>query len=333
MAEKEATINDAGQEKTEEEASSASEKNFNPKAIGDDIVSTVDFEEADVSPEGEHNTDGDAEGEETGEGEETEEEEAAEVKAEEERKAAEEAAAAQKDKGFHDHPDWKKREEKHKDELSERDRTIESLRQENESLKASVKPEDVETEWSNMSEDDREDLLEDDPTKYHRLAREHDAAVAEKEREVKEFQKRKDDWEKRQDQTFADYAEANPGFTEMWGNGQKGSSKLYDYMIEHPGHNAISAHMMLTKGAADGDKEVVERVRAELAEEHKKDIEAAKKQAVKEYKAKARAGTLIGGDGILPAGDLQDESLQNTNNHGGLVGTLAERLKAKRVNA
>jgi hypothetical protein len=94
-------------------------------------------------------------------------------------------------------------------------------------------------------------------------------------------------------------------------------------MSEHPGHNAISAHMVLTKTkeSVDLDSKIKEAVAKAV-----KETEA---RVVKNFQAKRNATVLDGGTaGGAPT--EPDAELQNTKERGGITNVLASRLRSLR---
>jgi len=120
------------------------------------------------------------------------------------------------------------------------------------------------------------------------------------------------------DRTYAKFAEEHPDFIEKWDSGE-----IKAYMKKHPGHTAMSAYLMITKEARE--KAIEEQVKAKL----QKDLAAAAEAKQRELAAKAKARTL--GAGGLGAGLLKpDDDLKNTASRGGLVNTIAEKLRQMR---
>jgi len=117
------------------------------------------------------------------------------------------------------------------------------------------------------------------------------------------------------EETFTSYAKENQSFDKMWESGE-----IKKYMDEHPGHNAISAHMILTKGS-----EVEERVKAAKAEA----IKETEARMLANQKAKRNATVLDGGPGAGTQPDA-DSVLNDTKSSGGLTSVLADRLRALR---
>jgi hypothetical protein len=115
--------------------------------------------------------------------------------------------------------------------------------------------------------------------------------------------------------TYDQYVKDNPDFETMW---QK--KEIQGYMQKHPGHNPMSAHMQLTEKAR-----VQKAVEAALTE-HGKKIE-------KNIRAKYKAGTLAGGTAATRVAFSEEEApeLKDTKAHGGIVSTIAGRLRSMRA--
>ncbi len=114
-------------------------------------------------------------------------------------------------------------------------------------------------------------------------------------------------------ETFKDYAKKNPDFDDMWESGD-----IKAFMDKNPGHNAISAHQMLTQE---------NRIKAAAEEAAKK----AREDTIKEFKIKRNAAVLTGGPSApVPTGGIPDE-LRDTKKFGGRTNVLAQRLAALRA--
>ena len=109
--------------------------------------------------------------------------------------------------------------------------------------------------------------------------------------------------------TFDSYREKNPDFDKMWKSGE-----IPKFMQANPGHNAISAHQMLTMDA---------RIK-EAAEKAAKETEA---KVLADVKAKRSAQVLGGGPAVTGGGAKDvDAALQDTKQHGGKAAVLARKI-------
>jgi len=113
--------------------------------------------------------------------------------------------------------------------------------------------------------------------------------------------------------TFSSYAEANPDFNDLWESGE-----IQKFMDENPGHNAISAHQMLT-----GEARVQARIDAAVKE--------ATEKITANFRAKRNAEVLSGGPARQSSGgaDVPVE-LTNTKKYGGRTSVLTSILQASR---
>jgi hypothetical protein len=119
--------------------------------------------------------------------------------------------------------------------------------------------------------------------------------------------------ESRIETTYSSYAKENPDFEKMWDTGE-----LNAFMQKNPGHNAISAHMILT-----------EQSRREAAV--KNAVAEALEKAETERKAKRKAVVLGAGPAAVPAGGDGDAVLKEPHKYGGATSVLASRLAARRT--
>ena len=155
-----------------------------------------------------------------------------------------------------------------------------------------------------MTDDELREWQEDDPKGYAaNLARQ---TRSELKAEIMEELANKSTEDKIAN-TFDDYADKNPTFNEMWNSGE-----LQRFMNVNPGHNAMSAHMMLTSDAR-------------IEEERNKATEEAEKRAAKKYKAKAHSSVLGGGPSHGGQSDLIPTELEDTKKFGGQTTVLVKR--------
>jgi hypothetical protein len=165
-----------------------------------------------------------------------------------------------------------------------------------------------------MSKEELIEWFEDDPVGYeaNRFAQFlHEAEVIRTQRE--EGAKRANTVK----ETFDSYVKENPDFQDRWASGE-----IKRYMETHPGHNAISAHMMLTK-EKEGERTqtLVDKAVRDAVEKERAN-----------FRAKRNADTIGDGAGSIKPGSGGDE-LKDTNSQGGLVSAIAGRLSRMRQQA
>lgn len=117
------------------------------------------------------------------------------------------------------------------------------------------------------------------------------------------------------EKTFSTYAAENPTFNAMWESGE-----IERFMDANPGHNAISAHMILAKG--DGSA----ATQAAVA----KAVKEAEERVTKNFLAKRNATVLAPGAAPRATADGIDPALTETSKYGGTKAVLASRLAAMR---
>lgn len=115
--------------------------------------------------------------------------------------------------------------------------------------------------------------------------------------------------------TFQTYEKNHADFKPMWESG-----KIEEYMNEHPGHNAISAHMTLT--IEDRIKDAVDKA-----------VKETEQRVIKNFQAKRDAGTMGDAGGGGRGSENTDNGLNNTKQSGGLVAAIAARLSERRRGA
>ncbi len=209
---------------------------------------------------------------------------------------------------FHKHPRWQEREK----ELKElRDRTS-RLEIENDILKSTAAtpktptpaPKPAYIDITQMKPDELEKALRDDPASllanmYLQVRTEVlsdiQATTATQTREQKV------------NETFRTFASEHPDFDDKWKSGE-----TKKFMDDHPGHNAISAYLLMTMDSR-------------IQEEKSKAAKEAEKKALANQKAKRTATTLSGNSSSVPQGD-GDEELKDTKKSGGLTQALTQRL-------
>ena len=108
------------------------------------------------------------------------------------------------------------------------------------------------------------------------------------------------------ERTFSQYGEKDPTFVKMWEDGS-----IKDFMAKNPGHNAISAHMEITREARE--KAIRDGAVKETTDKLMKDL-----------KEKKIRQTLTGG--VVPGLEVDSkEALKNTKKHGGAAAVIAAR--------
>lgn len=162
---------------------------------------------------------------------------------------------------------------------------------------------------SKLSDDDLRDWIDENPREYTenllKMLR-HDLRG-----EVKEDLDT-NQMEQRVEATFNSFAKANPDFDKMWDTAQ-----LQQFMDANPGHNAISAYMILTEES---------RIQAAVD----KAVKEAEEKVRKDYETK-RSSQVLGdgpGSGGRPVMD-ENADLTDTMSGGGLIATLAKRSLAR----
>jgi len=120
-------------------------------------------------------------------------------------------------------------------------------------------------------------------------------------------------------ETFAKYEKDNPDFTELWNKGE-----IEAFMRANPGHNAISAHMILTSEA---------RTKALVDAAVSKANKETEERVTKNFMAKRNAAGVGSGPAHNPDGSETPSELKDTKAHGGLTAVSANRLRAMRRGA
>jgi hypothetical protein len=174
---------------------------------------------------------------------------------------------------------------------------------------------------SKMSDDELLDWQSDDPKGYHTNLQKMVEYQIQKgiEDGLKKTteQSKKEEFETKVEKTFSSYAKENPDFDSMWDKGE-----IQAYMEEHPGHNAISAHMALT---------AENRMQAKIDEAVAKALE----EADTARRSTRKAGAIIpAGPGTTPSAPAKrDAELANPKQFGGATSVLAARLERRRAQA
>jgi len=168
-----------------------------------------------------------------------------------------------------------------------------------------------------MSPEEVREWMEDDPIGYeaNRFAQFH----YESKKLLEQEQTQKATTSKIED-TFTSYAKENPDFDELWNSG-----KIEEFMQAHPGHNAISAHMILSAQTRNAD---IEKRIADAAATAAKEAE---ERVIKNFQAKRNATVLSEGPAHRGGGDNgAPAELKNTKQYGGKTAVMAQRLEAMR---
>jgi tRNA(Ile)-lysidine synthase TilS/MesJ len=166
-----------------------------------------------------------------------------------------------------------------------------------------------------MSKEELLEWFEDDPIGYEanrfaQFVHEGEILRAQREESVKRTNTIK--------QTFDNYEKDNPDFKEAWESG-----KIKQFMDAHPGHNAISAHMMMSKSA--NRQSEVEKIQAQIDQA----VNAAVEKERKNFAAKRNADTIGDGSGGVKTGAGANE-LADTKSQGGLISAISARLAKSR---
>jgi len=184
--------------------------------------------------------------------------------------------------------------------------------------KADVKQEQAFRDWTQMKDEELLEWQTSDPKGYlENLKAFTQHAIQSGINEFKEqFQKQVEQqtYEQKIQSTYEAYAKENPDFDEMWDSGE-----LKDFMDKHPGHNAISAHIMLT--AEKRQQEAIEKAVAE----------ALKKKEAEIKSKRAAAKVISAGPAVVPTpASESDDRLKNPTQYGGKANVLVQRLLERR---
>jgi hypothetical protein len=116
------------------------------------------------------------------------------------------------------------------------------------------------------------------------------------------------------EETYRTYAQDNPDFDQLWDSGD-----IRKFMDEHPGHNAISAHMAMTAEARQ-EKAIKDAVAKAL-----KEADTARRSVRKTASILGQGPTAAP---TSPAASTED--IKNPNKFGGHTSVLAARLAERR---
>lgn len=119
-------------------------------------------------------------------------------------------------------------------------------------------------------------------------------------------------------ETYDVYAKSHPDFPSKWNSGD-----IQRFIRSHPGHNAISAHMMLS----EADREA--QIQARIDEAVAKATKEAEGKVVKNFQAK-RTATLVNEAGSPTAVEGAPDELKHPDKYGGVTAALARRLERLR---
>lgn len=161
--------------------------------------------------------------------------------------------------------------------------------------------------FKNIAEMDEDDLREwqaDDPKGYaanillqakHELGQDFDQKLSAQDRETAI------------DSTFQKYGDKNPDFWDKWDSGD-----IQKFMKDNPGHNAISAHQILTN----------ENRESEIRTEEKEKL-------LKQLKLKGNINSLGPSGTVVPEMQGGADALKNPDKHGGVTNVLLQRHNAR----
>jgi len=153
-------------------------------------------------------------------------------------------------------------------------------------------------DFSSLEHEDLVAMMADDPKNFIQTLT---SAIRESVSKDVRQESATSDYNSKVENTIDQYADDNPTFEKMWDEG-----KLQSYMEKNPGHNAISAHMVITmeQRVTDAKKEGAET-------------------AAKNFSTKQNNQVLNSGPSISP--DQRDAALKNPGKFGGRSAVLAAR--------
>jgi hypothetical protein len=219
----------------------------------------------------------------------------------------------EKPQPYHKDPAWQrimKEREEAKEETARVKAEVQSVKAEMESLKATrVQPQREEklpyVDITTMEVDKLQEWQMEDPKGYAANL------YAQMRYEFRKEEEQRSGMQRVQSSiagTFEDYKTKNPDFDPMWKSGE-----LKKFMDDHPGHNAISAHQLLTM-----DKRI-----QEASEKASKETEA---KVLANQKAKRSAQVLGGAPAVVGGDQGIDEAFKDTKSHGGKAAVLAKKI-------
>lgn len=157
---------------------------------------------------------------------------------------------------------------------------------------------------ADMDEDELREFQADDPKGYaanllqqakYELSQDFENTLSAKDRETAI------------DSTFQTYGDKNPDFWDKWNSGE-----LKKFMDTNPGHNAISAHLILTS----------ENRETTIRSEERKKLQD-------EYKLKGNINSLGPSGTFTPEMTGGSDALKNPEKHGGVTNVLLQRHNAR----
>lgn len=121
--------------------------------------------------------------------------------------------------------------------------------------------------------------------------------------------------------TFDGFGEKHEDFWEQWDDG---NGPIKQFMDENPGHNAISAYLILNQDRQE------QETQAKVDAAVKEAVDKAKSEWAKNQKAKRYATVLGSGPASAPAIGDDDGVLKDTKKYGGFAAVAAERIRRMR---
>ena len=213
---------------------------------------------------------------------------------------------------FDQHPDWQRMMKERDDARIEAAVAKAKL----EAVAPKVEPAPKELPYKDITQMSKEELIEwqeDDPKGY---AANLYAQI--KYEQIQEFKREQAEQAQTSSikKTYQTYEKENPDFRKMWDSGA-----ITEFMQKNPGHNAISAHMVMTSQA---------KTAAAVA----KAAKDAEEKVTKNFAAKRHAQVITDGvDGARASKSEPDKEIKDTKQHGGITSVLASRLRAMRQHA
>lgn len=159
---------------------------------------------------------------------------------------------------------------------------------------------------ADMDDDDLREWQADDPKGYaanilqqakHELGQDFDQKISAQDRETAI------------DSTFQNYGDKNPDFWDKWNSGD-----IKNFMKENPGHNAISAHQILTN----------ENRESEIRSDEREKLRT-------ELKTKGNINSLGPSGKAVPEMQGGADALKNPDKHGGVSNVLLQRHNARQA--